>query len=65
MTHTFGSVVVEERVHGDTHWVAVRARGAEWSWLTQDDALSLARHLMATYGAAPDRAGLEFASHRG
>ena len=46
-----GSVAVEEHVHGDTRWVAVRARGAEWSWLTPDDALLLAQHWMATYGA--------------
>nr|WP_294513465.1 hypothetical protein [uncultured Rhodopila sp.] len=51
----FGSVAVEERVHGDTLWVAVRARGAEWSWLTPEDALRLAQHWMAVYGggAAP------------
>jgi hypothetical protein len=48
----FGSVKVEEHVHGDTLWVALRARGAEWSWLTADDALRLARHWMAAYGAA-------------
>ena len=28
MTHNFGSVAVEEHHHGDTRWVAVRARGA-------------------------------------
>jgi len=54
----FGSVAVEERVHGDTRWVAVRARGAEWSWLTQDDALLLARHWMATYGGVADQAAV-------
>ena len=42
----FGSVKVEEHVHGDTLWVALRARGAEWSWLTAEDALRLARHWM-------------------
>jgi len=51
--HQFGSVTVEERVHGETLWVAVRARGAEWSWLTPEDALRLARHWMAVYGAEP------------
>jgi hypothetical protein len=51
MTQNFGSVAVEEHVHGDTRWVAVRARGAEWSWLTPEDALLLARHWMAAYGA--------------
>ena len=54
---TFGSVSVEEHVHGDTLWVAVRARGAEWSWLTPEDALRLARHWAAVYGARPDLKG--------
>jgi hypothetical protein len=48
----FGSVAVEEHVHGDTVWVAVRARGADWSWLTPEDALHLAQHWMASYGGA-------------
>jgi hypothetical protein len=50
MSQTIGSVTVEEHQAGDTTWVAVRARGADWSWLTREDALSLARHLLATYG---------------
>ena len=25
--------VVEEHVHGETVWMAVRARGADWSWI--------------------------------
>ena len=65
MTHTIGSVAVEEHVHGDTRWVAVRARGAEWSWLTPDDALLLARHWMATYGAMANTMVAETASSRG
>jgi hypothetical protein len=47
----FGAVSLEEHIHGNTQWVAIRARGAEWSWLTPTDALVLARHWMATYGA--------------
>ncbi len=50
----FGAVTVEEQVHGETVWVAIRARGAEWSWLTQEDALRLARHWMEAY--TPDAA---------
>ncbi len=65
MTHNFGSVAVEEQLHGDTRWVAVRARGAEWSWLTPDDALLLARHWMTTYGAKTDPKPTETASNRG
>ncbi len=49
--HDFGSVTVEEHVHGGMLWVAVRARGAEWSWLTRDDALRLAQHWITTYGS--------------
>jgi hypothetical protein len=52
MAQSIGSVIVEEKVMGDTRWVALRARGAEWSWLTPDDALLLARHWMAAYGSA-------------
>jgi hypothetical protein len=52
MAQSIGSVIVEEKVMGDTRWVALRARGAEWSWLTPDDALLLARHWMAAYGGA-------------
>jgi hypothetical protein len=65
MTQTFGSVSVEERLHGDTHWVALRARGAEWSWLTRDDALLLAKYWIATYGTTPSPRPEEVASSRG
>ena len=51
---TIGSVTVEEHLHGGTRWVAVRARGAEWSWLTQGDAIHLAQHWMKTYGLKPE-----------
>jgi hypothetical protein len=55
MTQTIGSVTVEERQAGDTTWVAVRARGADWSWLTRDDALRLARHLIEMYDDSTER----------
>lgn len=56
MTH---SVKVEEHEHGGTVWVAIRARGAEWSWLTQEEAARLGREWAARYGAAePERAPL-------
>jgi hypothetical protein len=35
------AIAVEEHVIGDTPWVAVRARGADWSWLTRDEAVRL------------------------
>jgi hypothetical protein len=28
-----GQVTVQERVVGDVRWIAIRARGADWSWL--------------------------------
>jgi hypothetical protein len=58
MTQINGSVTVEERQAGDTTWVAVRARGADWSWLTRDDALRLARHLLETYGEDAEARGM-------
>lgn len=42
---------VEEHVHGGTVWVAIRARGAEWSWLTQEEAARLGREWAARYGS--------------
>jgi hypothetical protein len=43
-------LTVEEHVHGDTRWVAVRARGAEWSWLTPEEAAELGRQWVEAYG---------------
>ncbi len=51
-------VVVEEHVHGNTVWVAIRARGADWSWLTEDEAAELGRAWTAKY-AAPVPAPVE------
>jgi hypothetical protein len=58
----FGSVSIEEHIHGNTRWVAIRARGAEWSWLTPTDALVLAQHWMATYGATATAQAAEMVS---
>jgi hypothetical protein len=42
---------VEERiVDGNTVWVAIRARGAEWSWLTPAEAAQLGRQWVERYG---------------
>jgi hypothetical protein len=42
---------VEERImNGGTTWVAIRARGAEWSWLTPAEAARLGREWVARYG---------------
>jgi hypothetical protein len=47
-----GAFSVEEHVHGDTKWVAIRARGAEWSWLTPQEAARLGREWVEKYGDA-------------
>ena len=47
---SFSSITVEEHVRGETRWVAVRARGAEWSWLTPDEAAALGRLWLEKYG---------------
>jgi hypothetical protein len=46
-------LAVEEHVHGETVWVALRARGAEWSWLTPDEALRLGREWVEKYSGVP------------
>jgi hypothetical protein len=46
-----GTFSVEEHVHGDTVWVAIRARGADWSWLTPQEAARLGREWAEKYGA--------------
>ena len=46
-------VSVEEHVHGDTVWVAVRSRGADWSWLTPQEAVQLGRELIEKYAPPP------------
>jgi len=36
-------------VHGDTVWVAVRSRGADWSWLTPEEAVCVAHQWLERY----------------
>ena len=47
---------VEEHVHGETVWVAVRSRGADWSWLTPNEAVELGRSWIEKYSAVPQAA---------
>jgi hypothetical protein len=55
MVHASSKFAVEERiVQGETKWVAIRARGAEWSWLTPAEALQLGRLWVEKYGSGPD-----------
>lgn len=51
MPQAISTYSVEERiVQGETVWVAIRARGAEWSWLTPDEALRLGQEWVERYG---------------
>jgi hypothetical protein len=51
MSAAIGPYLVEERrIDGDTTWVAIRARGAEWSWLTPAEAARLGREWVSRYG---------------
>jgi hypothetical protein len=49
-------VAVEEHVHGDTVWVALRSRGADWSWLTPEEAVRLGWALIEKYSSVPQAA---------
>jgi hypothetical protein len=50
MSQAVGPYSVQEHVvHGETQWVAIRARGAEWSWLTADEAVTIARAWIEKY----------------
>jgi hypothetical protein len=48
---SFEHVSVQERVVGDVRWIAIRARGADWSWLTPQEAGELARAWTERYRA--------------
>jgi hypothetical protein len=53
MSHAVGPYSVEEHlVHGETRWVAIRARGAEWSWLTPEEAARIGREWVERYGGS-------------
>jgi hypothetical protein len=52
--HTMRSsstICYEEHLYGDTLWVAIRTRGAEWSWLTPEEAADLGRQWVEEYGS--------------
>jgi hypothetical protein len=54
MSEAISSYSVEERiVGGDTVWVGIRARGAEWSWLTPLEAARLGQRWVEQYGREP------------
>jgi hypothetical protein len=55
MPEAISSYLVEERlVQGETVWVAIRARGAEWSWLTPAEAARLGRQWVEKYDHQQD-----------
>jgi hypothetical protein len=50
MSDAIGPYAVEERiVGGETVWVAIRARGADWSWLTPAEAAHLGQRWVKKY----------------
>ena len=50
------SVEEEERIlDGGTAWLAIRARGAEWSWLTPAEAARLGQQWVERYGPRRNR----------
>ena len=56
MPHAISSYSVEERIlDGGTVWVAIRARGAEWSWLTPEEAAHLGQQWVERYGSQHSR----------
>jgi hypothetical protein len=46
-----GSFAIEEHELGGTVWVAIRARGSDWSWFTRDEAARVGRNLLEKYGS--------------
>jgi hypothetical protein len=52
MAHTVGPYSVEEHSvpGGNALWIAIRARGAEWSWLTPEEAVAIGRAWVEKYG---------------
>ena len=55
MSDALGPYEVEQRVIGnETRWVAIRARGAEWSFLTPAEAADLGRRLVEQFGRQTD-----------
>jgi hypothetical protein len=60
--HSTSSAAVEQHLHGDTCWVAIRARGAEWSWLTPDEAAELGRQWVEMYASVSTKRQLVLAA---
>ena len=55
MSNAVGPYQVEQRLVGDeTRWVAIRARGAEWSYLTPVEAADLGRQWVERFGGDTD-----------
>jgi hypothetical protein len=55
------SVSYEEHLYGDTLWIAIRTRGAEWSWLTPQEAADLGRQWVEKYDSISAKRTLAFA----
>ena len=56
MSEAMSAYSVEERiVQAETVWVAIRARGAEWSWLTPAEAARIGQQWVDNYGSPQNR----------
>ncbi len=56
---------VEQRlVAGETVWVAIRARGAEWSWLTPEEAAQIGQQWVEKYGKGQGRQAAPHATRK-
>jgi hypothetical protein len=65
MSKAISSYSVEARTSdGETVWVAIRARGAEWSWLTPAEAAGLGQQWAAKYGNQLASGELVMIDHR-
>jgi hypothetical protein len=49
MSRVVASYSNEERICGETLWIAIRARSAEWSWLTPEEAVLIGRAWLEKY----------------
>jgi hypothetical protein len=60
MHDAVGPYEVEQRLVGEeTRWIAIRARGAEWSFLTPDEAADLGRQLVERFAKKTDYSRVE------
>ena len=57
--------VVGRVAHGETRWVAIRALGAKWPWLTPEEASAVGRKWLEPYGSSAEPPRAAAADHIG